>query len=83
MPKVKHPPEHPTMMDRLLARALSLTVMTLIVTSAIGALLLGYRGLLRVLGSRPGDGVGALVVGVGLAALCFVLCRHRHEIADS
>ena len=71
------------MMDRLLARTLSLTVMTLIVASAVGALLFGYRGLLRVLGSRPEEGVGAVAIGVGMAAVCFMLCRHRHELADS
>ena len=71
------------MMDRLLARTLNVTVMTLIVASAVGALLLSYRGLLRLLGSRPEDGVGAVVAGIGLAAVCVMLCRHRHEIADS
>jgi hypothetical protein len=71
------------MMDRLLARALNLTVMGLIVASAIGALVLGYRGLLRIVGSHPGDGVAPLVLGIGLAVLCIALCRHRHELADS
>ena len=49
----------------------------------VGALLLGYRGVLRVVSSRPEEGVGAVVVGVALAVICFMLCRHRHEIADS
>ena len=71
------------MMDRLLARTLNLAVMTLIVASAVGALLLGYRGLLQVFGSRPEEGVAAVAVGVGLAGVCFLLCRHRHELADS
>ena len=71
------------LMDRLLARTLNLTVMGLIVASAAGALLLGYRGLLRVVGSRPGDGVVLLVLGVVLTVVCILLCRHRHELADS
>ena len=71
------------MMDRFLARTLNFTVMSLIVASAVGALLLGYRGLLRVFSSRPEEGVGAMVAGVGLAAVCIMLCRHRHELADS
>ena len=71
------------MMDRFQARILNFTVMGLIVASAIGALLLGYRGLLRVVSGRPDEGVGAVVVGVALAVICFMLCRHRHEIADS
>ena len=71
------------MIDRFLSRTLNLTVMGLIVATAAGALLLGYRGLLRVVGSRPADGVVLLVLGVVLAIVCVLLCRHRHELADS
>jgi uncharacterized membrane protein (UPF0136 family) len=71
------------MIDRFLSKTLNLTVMGLIVASAAGALLLGYRGLLRVVGSRPEDGVVLLVLGVILAVVCVLLCRHRHELADS
>jgi len=71
------------MMDRFLSRTLNFAVMGLIVASALGALLLGYHGLYRFVTSRAEDGVGAVVVGIGLAVLCFVLCRHRHELADS
>ena len=71
------------MMDRLLSRTLNVTVMGLIVASALGALLLSYRGVLAVVSSRPGDGVAALVIGVALAVVCVFLCRHRHELADS
>ena len=71
------------MIDRLLARTLSLTVMGLIVASAIGALLLGYRGLFQLVGSHPEQGVAPLVSGAVLTVGCFLLCRHRHELADS
>ena len=71
------------MIDRFLARTLNLTVMGLIVATAVGALLLGYRGLLRVVGSKPQDGLVLLVLGVVLAIVCVLLCRHRHELADS
>jgi hypothetical protein len=71
------------MIDRLLSRTLNLAVMGLIVASAIGALVLGYRGLLRIVGSHPTDGFAPLLVGIGLAVLCIALCRHRHELADS
>lgn len=71
------------MIDRLLARTLSWTVMGLIVAAAMGALLLGYRGLLRIVGSRPEEGVGPMALGVILATICIGLCRHRHELADS
>ena len=71
------------MLDRLLARTLNLTIMALIVATAVGSLLLGYRGLLQLVGSRPGDGLAPLTLGVGLTVACFMLCRHRHELADS
>ena len=71
------------MTDRLLARILNVTIMGLIVAAAVGSLLLGYRGLLQLVGSRPGDGVRPLLAGVGLAAACMFMCRHRHELADS
>ena len=71
------------MFDRLLTRTLSLTVMALIVATAVGALLLSYRGLLRLIGSRPEDGAASVVLGVTLGVVCLVLCRHRHELADS
>lgn len=71
------------MLDRLLARALNVTVMGLIVASAVGALLLGYRGLFRIVSGKPEEGVVAMAAGVCLAGICFMLCRHRHELADS
>ena len=71
------------MMDRLLSRALNYSVMGLIVSSALGALLLGYNGLFRAVTGRFEEGIVALAVGLGLAVLCFMLCRHRHELADS
>ena len=71
------------MIDRLLARTLNLAVMSLIVASAAGALLLGYRGLLHVVGSRPDRGVTHVALGILLGAACYLLCRHRHELADS
>ena len=71
------------MIDRLLSRTLNLAVMGLIVASAIGALILGYRGLLRIVGSHPIDGFVPLLVGIGLTIFCITLCRYRHELADS
>ena len=71
------------MLDRLLARSLNFAVLGLIVSSAVGALLLCYRGLFRVVSKRPEEGVVVIALGVGLAIVCLMLCRHRHELADS
>ena len=71
------------MMDRLLARFLNWTVMTLIVAAATGSLLLGYRGLFRLVSNDAEAGMVWLFSGVLLGVGCFLLCRHRHELADS
>ena len=71
------------MIDRLLARTLNLAVMGLIVAAAAGALVLGYRGLFLMVTSRPEQGLTHAGLGVMLGAACYLLCRHRHELADS
>jgi hypothetical protein len=71
------------MMDRLLARTLNLAVMGLIVASAAGALVLGYRGLFLMVTSRPEQGLAHAGLGMMLGAGCYLLCRHRDELADS
>ena len=71
------------MMDRLLNRALSFTVMTMIVATATASLLLGYRGLFRLVSNDAEAGMVWLFSGVALGVGCYLLCRHRHELADS
>jgi hypothetical protein len=71
------------MMDRILARALNCSVMALIVASATSSLLLGYRGLYRLVCNDVEAGMMWLFSGVLLGVGCYLLCRHRHELADS
>jgi len=71
------------MMDRILSKTLNGSVMTLIVGTAIGSLLLGYRGLFRLVCNDPETGIIWLFAGIAMGAGCFLLCRHRHELADS
>ena len=71
------------MMDRMLARILNYSVMTLIVAAASASLLLGYRGLFRLVSNDAEAGMIWLFSGVALGVACYLLCRHRHELADS
>ena len=71
------------MMDRLLARALNLSVMCMIVATASGTLLLFYRGILQLMTRRAEAGAGSVLLAAGLGVGCILLCRHRHELADS
>ena len=71
------------MMDRLLSRALSFSVMTLIVATATASLMLGYRGLYRLVSNDVEAGMVWLFAGAGLCVGTYLLCRHRHELADS
>lgn len=71
------------MMDRILTRALNYSVMALIVATATASLLLGYRGLFRLVSNDAEAGMVWLFSGVALGVGCYLLCRHRHELADS
>ena len=71
------------MMDRILTRTLNFAVMTLIVLAAMASLLLGYRGLYRLVSNDMEGGMVWLFSGVALGVGCYLLCRHRHELADS
>ena len=71
------------MMDRILSRSLSFLVMTLIVATATASLMLGYRGLYRLVSNDVEAGMVWLFSGVALGIGCYLLCRHRHELADS
>lgn len=71
------------MMDRILVHALNLTVMTLIIATAIVSLLLGYRGLFRLVSDDAEAGMVWLFSGITIGVGCYLLCRHRHELADS
>lgn len=71
------------MMDRILFKTLNLSVMALIVATATASLLLGYRGLFRLVSNDVEAGMVWLFTGVALGVGAYLLCRHRHELADS
>lgn len=71
------------MMDRILSKTLSATVMALIVATASASLVVGYRGLFRLVSNDAEAGMVWLFSGVALGVGCVLLCRHRHELADS
>ena len=71
------------MMDRMLARILNYSVMALIVAAASASLVVGYRGLFRLVSNDAEAGMVWLFSGVALGVGCYLLCRHRHELADS
>jgi hypothetical protein len=71
------------MMDRILSKTLNATVMSLIVATATAALVVGYRGLFRLVSNDAEAGMVWLFGGVALSVACVLLCRHRHELADS
>jgi hypothetical protein len=71
------------MMDRILSRTLNLSVMALIVATATASLVVGYRGLFRLVSNDAEAGMVWLFGGVVLGVGCVLLCRHRHELADS
>jgi hypothetical protein len=39
--------------------------------------------LFRLVTGNPEAGIGGLFSGVLLGVGCYLLCRHRHELADS
>ena len=71
------------MMDRMLARILNYSVMALIVAAASASLVVGYRVLFRLVSNDAEAGMVWLFSGVALGVGCYLLCRHRHELADS
>jgi hypothetical protein len=71
------------MMDRLLSRTLNFSVMALIVATASASLVLSYRGLYRLVSNDVEAGMVWLFAGVALGVGAYLLCRHRHELADS
>ena len=71
------------MMDRILSRTLNFSIMALIVATSSASLMLGYRGLYRLVSNDVEAGMVWLFSGVVLGVGCYLLCRHRHELADS
>ena len=71
------------MMDRLLARTLNGSILCLIVSTATGSVLLFYRGVFQLMTRQTEPGAGSVLLAAVLAVGCVLLCRHRHELADS
>ena len=70
------------MTDRLLSRCLWLVVMTLIVATAFGALVMMYSGVFALITRQVEHGVASVFTGLGLAAVCYLLCKHSEDLMD-
>ncbi len=70
------------MTDRILYKSLWLVVMTLIAGTAFGALTMIFSGLFSMITRQLEGGVTTLGIGVGLAAVCYLLCKHSDDLID-
>ncbi|HSI32511.1 MAG TPA: hypothetical protein VK986_02890 [Tepidisphaeraceae bacterium] len=70
------------MTDRLLYRSLWLVVMTLIVATAFGGLVMMYTGAFALITRQVEHGVACVFTGLGLAAVCYLLCKHSEDLMD-
>ncbi len=70
------------MMDRLLVTLLNLTVVTLITAVAAASLILGYSGLLLLLGAHFVGGSAYMTAATGFALGALVLVRNRNDLVD-
>jgi high-affinity Fe2+/Pb2+ permease len=70
------------MADRLLSRCLWMIIMGLIVTAALGCLILVYSGLFRLISFQWQSGGMVLGAGVLLGTGCWALCRHSDDLID-
>jgi len=70
------------MMDRLLAKLLNLTVVTMIAAVAAGSLIFGYGGLMQLLGAQAVGGAIQLLAATGFGLAVAALLRHRSDLID-
>jgi len=70
------------MTDRLLSRCLWMIVMILIAASALGGLVLLYSGIFSLIVRQFENGVAATCAGLGLALICYLLCKHSEDLMD-
>ena len=70
------------MMDRIVNGALWVLVMALIAISAMGALLLSYRGLFDLCAQRISTGTAELCAGTFIGVASYLLARHANDLMD-
>lgn len=70
------------MLDRVLRGLLWTTVMGLISACAVGSLLLGYGGLMRLIGGDSAGGGGMMAGGLAAAGVAWGLCRNANDLMD-
>ena len=70
------------MTDRFLARCMWMMVMALIAGSAFGGLVLLYSGIFSIIVRQFETGVASTCGGMGLALICYLLCKHSEDLMD-
>ncbi len=70
------------MIDRILARALWLTIIGLITAAATAGLLLCFRGIVLACGNQLHTGGMAMGVGAALTVIAYLLARHGDDLMD-
>jgi len=57
-------------------------IMSLIAASAFGGLVLLYTGIFSLIVRQFETGVAATCGGLGLAFICYLLCKHSEDLMD-
>jgi hypothetical protein len=70
------------MIDRMIQRAMWLTVMGLIAAAAIGALILCYRGIYELCSRNLAVAAALIAPGVGLAIGSYLMARCGNDLMD-
>ena len=70
------------MLDRLLNSALWLIIMGLITGTSGSALILAYRGIFNLCVGKYPVGSIAILLGIVLGGVSYLLCRHCNDLID-
>lgn len=72
----------PTRCDRFVDRAWWISIMTIIVTTSMTALIFVHRALFDLIGMRPLDAAVHLCAAISFGMAAFLLCRHRNDLLN-
>ena len=68
------------MTDRIVASAWWIVVMSIVLATAIAAVLLCYDGLLALVAEHWTRGSGAVASGLCMGTICGLFCQHRNDL---